>query len=62
MLIPLLENGELLIPGRGDYVKVAPGFQFFATRRYVLLTLLSPRWSLLLLSPHARVLSTQVQE
>uniref|UniRef100_A0A8D1BB25 Midasin n=1 Tax=Sus scrofa TaxID=9823 RepID=A0A8D1BB25_PIG len=33
VLIPLLENGELLIPGQGDYVKVAPGFQFFATRR-----------------------------
>ncbi|XP_075410883.1 midasin isoform X2 [Tenrec ecaudatus] len=33
ILIPLLENGELLIPGRGDCVKVAPGFQFFATRR-----------------------------
>ncbi|XP_007949614.1 midasin [Orycteropus afer afer] len=33
MLIPLLENGELLIPGRGDCLKVAPGFQFFATRR-----------------------------
>ncbi|XP_036269995.1 midasin isoform X3 [Pipistrellus kuhlii] len=33
VLIPLLENGELLIPGRGDCLKVAPGFQFFATRR-----------------------------
>uniref|UniRef100_A0A452IL58 Midasin n=1 Tax=Gopherus agassizii TaxID=38772 RepID=A0A452IL58_9SAUR len=33
VLIPLLENGELLIPGRGDFLKVAPGFQFFATRR-----------------------------
>ncbi|XP_036895348.1 midasin isoform X2 [Sturnira hondurensis] len=33
VLIPLLENGELLVPGRGDCVKVAPGFQFFATRR-----------------------------
>ncbi|XP_064216909.1 midasin isoform X1 [Aotus nancymaae] len=33
VLIPLLENGELLIPGRGDYLKAAPGFQFFATRR-----------------------------
>ncbi|XP_048209797.1 midasin isoform X2 [Perognathus longimembris pacificus] len=33
VLIPLLENGELLIPGQGDYLKVAPGFQFFATRR-----------------------------
>ncbi|XP_012665398.1 midasin [Otolemur garnettii] len=33
VLIPLLENGELLIPGQGDRLKVAPGFQFFATRR-----------------------------
>ncbi|XP_054990862.1 midasin [Sorex araneus] len=33
VLIPLLENGELLIPGHGDCLKVAPGFQFFATRR-----------------------------
>ncbi|KAF5919872.1 hypothetical protein HPG69_014236 [Diceros bicornis minor] len=33
VLIPLLENGELLIPGRGDCLKVASGFQFFATRR-----------------------------
>ncbi|KAI5256381.1 Midasin [Manis pentadactyla] len=33
VLIPLLENGELLIPGQGDCLKVAPGFQFFATRR-----------------------------
>ncbi|XP_028903180.1 midasin isoform X2 [Ornithorhynchus anatinus] len=35
VLIPLLENGELLIPGRGDCLRVAPGFQFFATRRLV---------------------------
>lgn len=41
MLIPLLENGELLIPGHSDSLKVAPGFQFFATRRYVLLTFYS---------------------
>uniref|UniRef100_A0A8C0ELF2 Midasin n=1 Tax=Bubo bubo TaxID=30461 RepID=A0A8C0ELF2_BUBBB len=33
MLIPLLEKRELLIPGRGDCLKVASGFQFFATRR-----------------------------
>ncbi|KAJ7341746.1 hypothetical protein JRQ81_006597 [Phrynocephalus forsythii] len=33
VLIPLLENGELLIPGRSDCVQVAPGFQLFATRR-----------------------------
>ncbi|XP_066110370.1 midasin isoform X3 [Saccopteryx bilineata] len=33
VLIPLLENEELLIPGQGDCLKVAPGFQLFATRR-----------------------------
>ncbi|NXX88474.1 MDN1 protein, partial [Centropus bengalensis] len=33
VLIPLLEKGELVIPGRGDCLKVASGFQFFATRR-----------------------------
>ncbi|XP_048350337.1 midasin isoform X2 [Sphaerodactylus townsendi] len=33
VLIPLLENGELLIPGQSDCIKVAPGFQLFATRR-----------------------------
>ncbi|XP_071597429.1 midasin [Heliangelus exortis] len=33
VLIPLLEKRELLIPGRGDCLKVATGFQFFATRR-----------------------------
>ncbi|XP_063299642.1 midasin [Pelobates fuscus] len=33
VLIPVLESGELLIPGRGDCIKVAPGFQLFATRR-----------------------------
>lgn len=33
VLIPLLENGELLIPGQGDCLKVAPTFQLFATRR-----------------------------
>ncbi|XP_053143364.1 midasin isoform X2 [Hemicordylus capensis] len=33
VLIPLLENGELLIPGRCDCIKVAPGFHLFATRR-----------------------------
>ncbi|XP_053314521.1 midasin [Spea bombifrons] len=33
VLIPVLENGQLLIPGRGDCIKVAPGFQLFATRR-----------------------------
>ncbi|NWH71168.1 MDN1 protein, partial [Piaya cayana] len=33
VLIPLLEKRELVIPGRGDCLKVASGFQFFATRR-----------------------------
>ncbi|KAM6280529.1 midasin isoform 1-T1 [Porphyrio hochstetteri] len=33
VLIPLLEKKEVLIPGRGDCLKVASGFQFFATRR-----------------------------
>ncbi|XP_051781409.1 midasin isoform X2 [Erpetoichthys calabaricus] len=33
VLIPLLESGNLLIPGRGDCIPVSPGFQFFATRR-----------------------------
>ncbi|KAE8602908.1 hypothetical protein XENTR_v10014171 [Xenopus tropicalis] len=33
VLLPVLENGELLMPGRGDCIKVAPGFQLFATRR-----------------------------
>ncbi|GCB61475.1 hypothetical protein scyTo_0011316 [Scyliorhinus torazame] len=33
LLIPLLETGELLIPGHGECIKAAPGFQFFATRR-----------------------------
>ncbi|XP_066468783.1 midasin [Tiliqua scincoides] len=33
VLIPLLENGELLIPGRSDCIKVASGFHLFATRR-----------------------------
>lgn len=33
VLIPLLENGELLIPGQADCLKVAPTFQLFATRR-----------------------------
>ncbi|XP_061479315.1 midasin isoform X2 [Rhineura floridana] len=33
VLIPLLENGELLIPGRSDCIKIAPGFHLFATRR-----------------------------
>ncbi|XP_062857908.1 midasin [Trichomycterus rosablanca] len=33
VLLPLMENKKLMIPGRGDCIQVAPGFQFFATRR-----------------------------
>ncbi|XP_066464567.1 midasin isoform X2 [Eleutherodactylus coqui] len=33
VLISVLENGQLLIPGRGDCIKVSPDFQLFATRR-----------------------------
>lgn len=33
VLLPLMENKKLLIPGREDCIDVAPGFQFFATRR-----------------------------
>uniref|UniRef100_A0AAZ3S0A1 Midasin n=1 Tax=Oncorhynchus tshawytscha TaxID=74940 RepID=A0AAZ3S0A1_ONCTS len=33
VLLPLMENKKLVIPGREDCVEVAPGFQFFATRR-----------------------------
>ncbi|XP_061423759.1 LOW QUALITY PROTEIN: midasin [Lethenteron reissneri] len=33
VLIPLLESGVLSVPGRGDCVRAAPGFQLFATRR-----------------------------
>lgn len=32
-LLPLMENKKLMIPGREDCIDVAPGFQFFATRR-----------------------------
>ncbi|XP_040284697.1 midasin isoform X1 [Bufo bufo] len=42
VLISVLENGQLLIPGRGDCIKVSPGFQLFATRR--LLTSNSGLW------------------
>ncbi|XP_056422084.1 midasin [Hyla sarda] len=42
VLISVLENGQLLIPGRGDCIKVSPGFQLFATRR--LLTSSSGSW------------------
>ncbi|XP_030578137.1 midasin [Archocentrus centrarchus] len=33
LLLPLMENKKLVIPGREDCIDVAPGFQFFATRR-----------------------------
>lgn len=33
VLLPLMENRKLLIPGRDDCIEEAPGFQFFATRR-----------------------------
>uniref|UniRef100_M4AJ01 Midasin n=1 Tax=Xiphophorus maculatus TaxID=8083 RepID=M4AJ01_XIPMA len=32
VLLPLMENKKLMIPGREDCIEVAPGFQFFATR------------------------------
>ncbi|MED6248455.1 AAA ATPase midasin, partial [Ataeniobius toweri] len=33
VLLPLMENKKLMIPGREDCIDVASGFQFFATRR-----------------------------
>lgn len=33
VLLPLMENKKLMIPGREDCIEVATGFQFFATRR-----------------------------
>lgn len=33
VLLPLMENKKLMIPGREDCIDVSPGFQFFATRR-----------------------------
>ncbi|XP_014672453.1 PREDICTED: midasin-like [Priapulus caudatus] len=33
VLMPLMESGELTLPGRGDSLKAAPGFQLFATLR-----------------------------
>uniref|UniRef100_A0A665VA47 Midasin n=1 Tax=Echeneis naucrates TaxID=173247 RepID=A0A665VA47_ECHNA len=32
VLLPLMENKKLMIPGREDCIDVEPGFQFFATR------------------------------
>lgn len=34
VLLPLMENKTLMIPGREDSIDISPGFQFFATRRY----------------------------
>ncbi|XP_061668786.1 midasin isoform X2 [Syngnathoides biaculeatus] len=33
VLLPLMENKTLMIPGREDCIDISPGFQFFATRR-----------------------------
>lgn len=33
ILIPLLESKTLSVPGHGNVVKAAPGFQLFATQR-----------------------------
>uniref|UniRef100_A0A3Q3KQG4 Midasin n=1 Tax=Mastacembelus armatus TaxID=205130 RepID=A0A3Q3KQG4_9TELE len=33
VLLPLMENKKLMIPGREDCIDVSPGYQFFATRR-----------------------------
>ncbi|XP_051908078.1 midasin isoform X2 [Hippocampus zosterae] len=33
VLLPLMENKTLMIPGREDSIDISPGFQFFATRR-----------------------------
>lgn len=33
VLVPLLETGSLSMPGHGDVVRAAPGFQLFATQR-----------------------------
>ncbi|KAM7196015.1 midasin [Naviculisporaceae sp. PSN 640] len=35
-LLPLVERGELLLPGRGDKIQAAPGFRMFATVRTLL--------------------------
>uniref|UniRef100_A0A3Q3KQB7 Midasin n=1 Tax=Mastacembelus armatus TaxID=205130 RepID=A0A3Q3KQB7_9TELE len=32
VLLPLMENKKLMIPGREDCIDVSPGYQFFATR------------------------------
>lgn len=35
-LLPLIERGELLIPGRGERIRASPGFRMFATVRTLL--------------------------
>lgn len=36
MLIPVLETKTLTLPGRSETIVAAPGFQLFATQRYLL--------------------------
>lgn len=36
VLIPLLESLTLSVPAHGNAVKASPGFQLFATQRYVI--------------------------
>ena len=35
VLIPLLESQTLSMPAHGNAVKASPGFQLFATQRYI---------------------------
>ena len=35
VLMPLLESRSLSVPAHGNTVKAAPGFQLFATQRYM---------------------------
>ena len=35
VLLPLLESRSLCVPGHGNVIKAAPGFQLFATQRSV---------------------------
>ena len=37
VLIPLLESSALSVPAHGNVVKAAPGFQLFATQRYMII-------------------------
>ncbi|CAH1798613.1 unnamed protein product, partial [Owenia fusiformis] len=65
-LVPLLQSNTLSIPGHGDSVKAAPGFQLFATQRlltgisglYTLQnsnsTMLERMWSLINVEPMSR--------